>query len=72
MTPTPCILITNGTNTYEVVSFNREIGKLVLRSQYGTEVVALQEAADRNGYHAVRGVKVQDPNVEGRVRLIPV
>lgn len=72
MISTPCILLSNGTNTYEVLSYNREIGKIVLRSQYGIEMAVTQENADKNGYHACKGVKVQDPKVEGHVKLIPV
>lgn len=70
MTPEPCVLLWKDGNAYEVVSFQREIGKLVIRSQYGIEMAVTTERADKNGYKAVRGMKVQDPKVEGRMRYI--
>lgn len=70
MTPQPCVLLWKEGNAYEVLSFNREIGKLVVRSQYGVELAVTTEMADKNGYKAVRGMKVQDPKVEGHTRFI--
>ena len=70
MTPQPCVLLWKEGNAYEVVSFNREIGKLVIRSQYGIELAVTTELADKNGYKAMKGTKVRDPKVEGRMRFI--
>jgi hypothetical protein len=71
MNPEPCVLLVRGSNAYEVVQFNREVGKLVLRSQYGIEMAVTAERADQNGYKAVRGFKHPDPKVEGRMRYTP-
>ena len=68
MTPEPCVLLARGQSLYEVLSFNREIGKIVIRSQYGIEMAVTTEKAEQNGYKAVRGTKVPDPKVEGRMR----
>lgn len=70
MTPEPCVLLAKEGSAYEVLSFQREIGKLVVRSQYGVEMVVTTEQAEKNGYKAVRGMKVQDPKVEGRMRFV--
>lgn len=70
MTPEPCVLLWKPENAYEILSFNRESGKLVIRSQYNVELTITTELADQNGYKAVKGMKVADPKVEGRTRFI--
>lgn len=72
MTPEPCVLLVRADrqSMYEVLQYNREIGKLVVRSQYGIEMAITTERAEKNGYTAMRGTKMQDPKVEGRVRYV--
>ena len=70
MNPTPCILLARPGNAYEVLEYNRAIGKLVIRSQYGVELAVTKERAQENGYTAIRGTKLPDPKIEGRMRFV--
>lgn len=64
----PCPVLHNPKSgrTYEIAEFHAAIGKLVLRSEYGIEIVATVEQAERDGYIAARGWKARVG--EGRMK----